>query len=210
MTRIVAEKMARNSWQVPLIILLLMAITTSMVDSPLATIIISIIYLVLFITGLVCAVISLLAIRDHGSSKLLAPALIGIILNVSIPGIIIAIAVPSYLEKRSAAAEGKLSQIAKEISRTAPMMIDKETRLDAVEVSSSDSLDFKYTLITANKDQVNVPAFTNTMTTSLYDWYMNAPYSKWLRTHGIKTNHIYNDKEGKRITVIAIMKNIQH
>ncbi len=209
MTQDAAETMAKNSWRLPLAALLLMAFSNTIAKTPLVTIILSGIYFVFFIAGLLCGILACFAVRTHGKDNLLIPGIIGILLNVALPGLIISVAIPSYLAAKSQSADGRLSQIAKNMAASAPMMVDQETRLDAVEASGASALDIKYTLVNTNKDDIDIPVFEKTMRDDLHGKYMKDPQMEWFRTHGIKISHVYNDKDGKRIAVIVIAKDIQ-
>ncbi len=210
MTRNAAEKMARLGWQVPLVTLFLISIANSMVPPGWGTLLLSLIYLGLFIAGLVCGIRALLSVREHGKAKLLVPGLVGVLLNLAIPGIMITIAVPSYVAARGNIVEAKLNQIAEEMTRAAPTMVDNDTRLDSIRVSGPRSLDFNYTVIKFNKEQIDVnAAFKKSMTAALYDRYMTAPQMEWFRNQGIQINHVYNDKGGIEIATFAIKKDLQ-
>jgi hypothetical protein len=209
MTRAAAETMAKNSWRLPLVALLLMTFSNTMAKIPLVTLILSAVYLVLFIVGLICGIKACLAVRTHGRDKLLIPGIIGVLLNIALPSGIIAVAIPSFFTAKDRIVNDQLIEIAKKMSASAPAMIDQETRLDAVAASGAAALDIKYTLIKMNKDEVDIPAFEKTMGDSLRDKYMKDPQMEWFRTHDISISHIYNDKDGKRIAVIVTTKNIQ-
>jgi len=210
MTRDAAEKMARLSWQVPLIALFLISIANSMVPPGWGTLLLSLIYLGLFIAGLSCGIRAFLSVREHGKARLFVPGLAGVLLNLAIPGIMIAIAVPSYVAARGNSVESKLEQIAKEMTKAAPAMVDNETRLDSIRVSGPRSLDFNYTVINVSKEQADVTAtFKKSMTAALYDRYMKAPQMEWFRNQDIQINHVYNDKVGIEIATFLIKKDLQ-
>jgi hypothetical protein len=204
MTRSDAEKIARYSWQIPLITIVLMAVFGSIAKSPTSTMIIAGTFFLLLLAGFICGVIACVSSKRHGSHKILVPGLIGALLSLSIPGVVVGVAVPTYIAAKSNRIENYLQQSADEWSKEAPLMVDEATRLDCVSVGVGDELDFNYTLVQISIDDIDVDEFTETMTPHLRDVYMNNPQMEWFREHGIIHNHIYRDQDGVLIASISI------
>jgi len=211
MTRDNFEKLAKTSWQLPLILLFFMGFSNSMVKSQLGTMVLSGVWLVFFVCGLVCGGVACFGVKSHGRKKILIPGLIGVFLNVSFPATIIAIAVPAYHAAITTSSRViALTKLANELSVDAPRMLDEETRFDGVGVAGDGSLNFNYTLTQASKEEINLTKFTEMMTSYLLESYKNTPgQMELLRTQGIKINHIYNDKNGDRLTIIEIGGDLQ-
>ncbi len=204
MTRSEAERMAKYSWQIPLIAIILMGIFGTIIKSPSTTIIVAGIYFLLLFAGFICGVIACINTKRHGKHKILVPGIIGLILSISIPGTVIAVAVPTYFSAKSNRIENYLQQAADEWSKQAPVMVDEATRLDGVSVGAGNELDFNYTLVQLSIHDIDVDEFENLMTPHLREVYMNAPQTEWFRDHGIIHNHIYKDKSGVLIVSIPI------
>lgn len=204
MTRSEAERMARYSWQIPLITIILMSVFRSITKSPSTTMIIAGIYFVLLLAGFICGVIACISTRRHGGHKILVPGLIGAFLSLSIPANVMGVAVPTYFAAKSNQIENNLHQAARELSKQAPLMLDEETRLEGVSVGIGEQLDFNYTLVQMSIDEIDVDEFKEMMTPHLHNVYTNDPRLKWFRDHGIIRNHIYKDQNGALIASIPI------
>jgi hypothetical protein len=203
------ENMAKGSWQLPLVILGLMMLLTPMIKAPLASIVVGVIYLLLFLAGLICGIIGCCGVKVHGRKKILAPAITGIALNVFIPTLLIAIAVPSFNRARSLAISRRMEGIVAETSKTTPVMIDEITRLDSVQITGNRSMTYSHTLVSTSKADIDVPDFTRTMRDALYDNFMTLPQMEFYRNFDIALLYEYLDQDGDLIAAIEIKKDLE-
>ena len=203
------QKLAKSSWQLPLMLLLLMAFLTPMIKTPLASMLMGVIYLLLLFVGLICGIIACCGVKTHGKKKILAAGITGIFLNVLIPSLLIAIAIPSFNKARAHSISNRMEMIAAEFNKSTPMLLDEETRLDNVKVNNDKSMTYTYTLVTAEKKDIDEAEFSKMMVDYLHNTYMTHPDMEWYRDQGIILNHKYVDKNGVFVTNIEIKKDLQ-
>jgi hypothetical protein len=90
-----ARQAARASWIAPVIIFLLFAFAHQVA----AQLILELIALVLIMAGLCLGIAALFGIRKHGRKGILAPALVGLVLN----GLLLFIFITNFVAARAAA-----------------------------------------------------------------------------------------------------------
>ena len=84
-----------------------------------------------------------------------------------------------------------------------PMMVDSETRLDAV-TADTDRLHYHYTLLNANVADLDVAATKGALTPVVEQQTRNMSFLKLLMDKGAIVSFHYNDRSGKEITVIDV------
>lgn len=90
-----------------------------------------------------------------------------------------------------------------EISANLPMMIDEETRLDAVS-GKNKTLHYKYTLINLQKKELNIAAFSTAMESDLISHLCLGEETKAFRKAKIPMTFTYASKEGEHIADITV------
>ncbi len=208
MDQIKTHKLSRISWQLPLLIMPVMLFLTPMIKTPVASMLMGVIYLLLFFIGTIIGIISLVSARKHKLLKASFLSATGIFLNIALPSLLIAIAVPSFNKARSQSAQKYLEMVEAEFASKIPIMVDELTRLDEVKVTGNKSMTYTYTLVSTLKDEVDESVFTQEMKATLYDQFMSLPQLEMLRKLDVTTTYVYLDKNGSLISLIEIKKDL--
>ena len=165
--------------------------------------------LIIILTGLICGIVALLGIRNHGTKGILTKALCGII----IPLLLIALAVPSFIAARSRAIknrqyrtspEGQLRVLADQINEQGTKMIDEASRLDGAEALPNRTLVYKYSLITKTSTEIPPNALNQIVRPRLVQKYNTLPEMKFFRDNGVTLTYRYRDKAGQLIGDISV------
>ena len=200
------EKIAKNSWQLPLMTLLLMVFLTPVIKDPKVSILMGIIYLLLFLGGLICGILACFGTKTHGKKRILTPGIVGVTLNLSILSLLIAIAIPSFKKARSSEINDPLKMVEAQFESKTPVMIDELTRLDSVKVSDEKSMTYTFTLVSSLESEIDKDLFKESMTGKLYNEYMSSSGAKLYRMLDVPVDYVYLDKNGALITSIRITK----
>ena len=97
-----------------------------------------------------------------------------------------------------------LMQIAEEMNKSLPMMIDKETRLDATFPGPGNRLTYSYTLINYEKDNLDITTLRETFRPQLLTNYKTHENMKRFRENNVELHYQYKDMHGAFITDISI------
>lgn len=114
--------------------------------------------------------------------------------------------VDSYSQgKIEAAVEQTLLETSKQINAQLPMMVDKETRLDAT-VCAGKYLNYKYTLINISENDIDKKAFVNEVKPTLVkNQCGNEKMVKMLKM-GVQYDYMYQDRDGILLGTINVSK----
>jgi hypothetical protein len=97
-----------------------------------------------------------------------------------------------------------LAQVAGEINKTLPMMVDSATRLDTVIPGPGEKLTYCYTLVNEEKESVDVAALEKALRPQAISGYKTSTQMKSFREHNVELNYQYKDKKGNFIFELAI------
>ena len=89
------------------------------------------------------------------------------------------------------------------ISEYLPMILDEDTRLDAVEIRDS-SLVYIYTLVRLSKKDLDAEAFDNAMQEIVVEQSFSNPELKHLLKKGAVLVYLYKDQDGQLISEIPV------
>ena len=205
------QQAARASWMLPIIAVLLMGIGNSAMeglDSPLSGLIIGGLFLLMLVVGFLFGIIGCFGVKHFGKKTTLIPGSIGAILNATIFGIIIAIAIPSFHKARNAALGNRkefLQQVADQTNQGLPIVLDDgETRFDEVKVLSSDHLEYSYTFINYMKNEFDSEAFEAEARPTAQNNYRTLDQFRMFREKNIRLDLSYYDKVGVPILSITL------
>jgi hypothetical protein len=112
--------------------------------------------------------------------------------------------------KKTTNFETVLKSTAKEINKSCPYMIDKDTRLDNVTVFPGNTFQYNYTLVTLRKSDLNIDYIKNKFEPQIINGVKSNPDLKVFRDCKTTIVFNYNDKEGTfiyRITVTPDLYN---
>lgn len=99
--------------------------------------------------------------------------------------------------------ESLLQRAEAELRGHYPMMVDSDTRLDAV-TADGDRLHYRYTLLNASVEDLDVEATRRVLAPVVEQQAREMSFLKLLMDKGATISFHYNDKDGKEITVIDV------
>lgn len=107
--------------------------------------------------------------------------------------------------KEEAHVRESIIDLAKDLNRQVPIMIDSDTRLDAV-VAAQKNLLYKYTLINVSENEIDKKLFESFARNQIIN--TQTPKEDFIKAldMGIEFNYMYFDKDGKLISKIIINK----
>ena len=112
-----------------------------------------------------------------------------------IVGIVAMVLVQQFFFK-SPSFDKQMMQVASELNKTCPVMVDAETRLDNT-VSLPDKIfTYNYTLVNQVKDSLNVEGLKNYLTPLVTNNIKTNPAMKFYRDNKITLSYYYKDKQG--------------
>lgn len=100
-----------------------------------------------------------------------------------------------------AVTDAELKQAAEAVNERAPMMVDKETRLDGAEAGSQ-SLTYNYTLVNYGVDELDKAKFEEALRPTLLKGGCEA--LKPLLSQGVTINYVYRGKNKAEITSMGL------
>lgn len=100
--------------------------------------------------------------------------------------------------------EEAISQIASDMNKTCPAMIDPDTRLDHVGVLPGNIIQYNYTLINMEQAQVNTLELRNQMEPHITQAVKTSPEMKFQRKLKATLNYYYQDKNGSYLFLISV------
>ena len=95
--------------------------------------------------------------------------------------------------------DSQLSELAIEINKDLPRIIDTETRLDSVTALPNKILQYNQTLINISIEEVNIDDFKTTMYRKVSEFLRTNPELKFLRDKKIGVVYQYSDKNSNEI-----------
>lgn len=92
--------------------------------------------------------------------------------------------------------DSKLMQAANEINRAAPIMVDSVTRFDNAVALTNNKIQFNYTLISADKENIDTAAFKEQMAPLIVNFIKTDPKAKLFKENETAFIFHYRDKNG--------------
>lgn len=97
-----------------------------------------------------------------------------------------------------------LNQIANELNKSCPLMVDNETCLDNVTVLSDNTLQYNYTLINMLKDSIDVNKIKTYLEPNIISNVKTNPEMEYIRKAKVTLNYSYKDKTGTPVLTIIV------
>lgn len=110
-------------------------------------------------------------------------------------GIILSIVVMNYFTGPPPF-DQQLMYAASELNKTAPIMIDRETRFDNAVALPEKELRYFYTLINQEKEEINLKELEESMKPIMLNTFKSNPTMKAFNKNGVTMSFNYNDKNG--------------
>jgi hypothetical protein len=122
-----------------------------------------------------------------------------------IVGAIVAYAVVSNLQLGSGAHLDKaLFNMANELNKNLPMMVDRDTRWDSSGAEPGNKFIYIYTVVNHTKEEADVPALEKALRPQLIANYKTNDQMKYFREHNVELHYQYKDKNGEFVFEIVV------
>lgn len=173
------------------------------------SLIVSLLALLLFLAGFLSGIIALCGIPRHGTRGLLIKGLAAVLTPalltaLAIPALTAATAKARTLQAQRDTVLARLSDIAAQINKDAPLMIDDDTRLDGAAVLDDGRLAYRYTLVSLQRSDIAPDQFIALLRPGILDAYKNRPEMKPFRDEKIPLVFQYRDQSGALVAEIPV------
>lgn len=115
----------------------------------------------------------------------------------TLAGIVFGIAVMALVQHfffKPPSFDKQLMQVASELNKTCPVMVDSETQLDNTIALPGKTFQYNYTLINTVKDSVDIANLEAYMKTSILNTIKTSPDLKTFRDNDVIMTYSYKDK----------------
>ena len=97
-----------------------------------------------------------------------------------------------------------MMEIASELNKTCPFMVDRETRFDNAIALPENIFQYNYSLVNAEKASVNSDEIRSHLEPNLINFVKTSPQMKIQREYKTTLNYYYKDKNGEYLFLISI------
>jgi len=97
-----------------------------------------------------------------------------------------------------------LMKVASEINESCPIMLDSETRLDNSIALPPKILQYNYTLINMEKEEIDIISLINYLEPNITNNIRTSPDMKFLRDNKVTFNYYYKDKNWNYLFTITV------
>ncbi|MDU1904753.1 MAG: hypothetical protein E6772_08220 [Dysgonomonas sp.] len=125
----------------------------------------------------------------------------------TIVGVIVGILVAAGVQKilfQAPSFDKVMVEISNEINKTCPIIVDAETRLDNTSFLLGKTLQYNYTLLSAEAEFIDTLEFKKIMEPQILNATSTSPQMKYFRDNKVSLNYLYKDMHGEYICIIFI------
>lgn len=97
-----------------------------------------------------------------------------------------------------------MMQMASELNKTCPLMVDKETRLDNAVALPGNIFQYNYTLVNADKGSIDTLALKTTLEPNIVNFIKTNPEMKIQRDNKTTMVYYYTDKNRQYLFSVAV------
>ena len=97
-----------------------------------------------------------------------------------------------------------MMQIASELNKTCPIMVDAETRLDNTIALPDNIFQYNYTLVNIDKASTDTADMKNYLIPTVTNFVKTNPQMKIQRDHKTTINYYYKDKSGQYLFIVSV------
>lgn len=97
-----------------------------------------------------------------------------------------------------------MMQIASEVNKTCPIMVDNETRLDNTIALPGNIFQYNYTLVNMDKSSVDTIAAKNYLEPNVVNMVKTNPQMELVRKNKVIVNYLYRDKKMEYLFMISV------
>jgi hypothetical protein len=105
---------------------------------------------------------------------------------------------------KSPALDKTMMNVASEINKSCPIMVDTETRLDNTAAISKTIFQYNYTLVNMESADIDTLEMKKMLEPNIVNFVTTNPQMKYLRDHKTTMNYYYKDKKGIYICTISV------
>lgn len=105
---------------------------------------------------------------------------------------------------KAAPLDKTMMEVASEINKTCPIMVDSETRLDNTFSLPNNTFQYNYTLVNIDKESIDTVEMRNYLEPTITNSVKTNPQLKFHRDHEMTINYSYKDKTGSFLIVISV------
>ena len=106
--------------------------------------------------------------------------------------------------RKDAEIQNKLKQVANEVNKDCPKIINSETRLDNAGAFSNRTLMYNFTLVNKERSQIDTLMLKSSMEPSIINQFKTSPIFELARQNHLTIKYYYKDKNGIYLFTISI------
>ena len=122
----------------------------------------------------------------------------------TIVGMIIGTVITQQLFFKSPSFDKVLMEMASEMNKSCPMMMDGETRLDNVTVLPPKTIQYNYTLVNMVKESIDTIVMKEYLEPNITNFVRTDPQMQFFRDNKTTINYHYRDKVGNYVFIIPV------
>jgi len=122
----------------------------------------------------------------------------------TIAGITIVYLVQQFFFNSTSTFDKILMEIASDLNRTCPVMIDSETRLDNAIALPNKIFQYNYTLVNWDKEHLDTVELKEYLVPYITNFTKSSPDMKSFRDNNVTTKYCYRDKLGTYVFTITV------
>lgn len=125
----------------------------------------------------------------------------------SLLGVVLGIAIMVSLEQyffKTPTIDETMMELASEMNKSCPVMIDGETRLDNTIALPDKVFQYNYTLVNMVKSTTDTLALKNKLAPTIANFVRTNPQMKFQRDNKATLNYLYKDQTGQYLFLISI------
>ncbi len=132
---------------------------------------------------------------------------VAILIGFSIGGTFVKQSVNSLVHKESEVNTVLLEEVAAEINKTLPIMVDKDTKLFSVSIVNGNTFQYNYVLINYAQEEIDPELLKNNNKDRIRNYICTSPDMKLIVENNIPVSYAYYGKNQKYIVNIVIDTN---
>lgn len=105
---------------------------------------------------------------------------------------------------KSGSIDKEIMNVASELNKSCPVMVDSETRLDNTVALPDNVFQYNYTLVNVEKSKLDTVNVKNYLEPNIINQVKTSPQMQYQRDHKWTLNYCYKDKNGQYILLIKI------
>jgi hypothetical protein len=109
-----------------------------------------------------------------------------------------------FRHSNSISFDKSLVELSKKMNTTLPILVDKDTRLDATMAGPGYQFIYLYTLVNLSASDVDRSNLVGVLRPKLINGYKTSPSMAAFRSENVELHYEYRDKDGKVVVAIAI------